>query len=699
MNDRVVKPAALPFLARLINNLPVHVALVVLLGVAAYANTFHAPFQYDDYQSLLELPYLQDLRYLTDWSLAGQYAAEHNFRMRFVGNLTFALNYALHGTDVVGYHIVNLAIHLVNALLVYSLVRLTFRTPFFEIQHSELITQNSKFKIQNFIALFAALLFVAHPVQTQAVTYIVQRLTSLATLFYLACLVLYIKARENFAGQGGTARGVCWYGASLCCAVLAMKTKEIAFTLPVAVSLYEFMFFRGEWKRRAVYLVPLLLTMLVIPLTLIGTYGAPGDSVGQMTRVDSDLSRWEYLCTELRVIVTYLRLLLLPVHQNLIYDYPVYRTLFTPPVFLSFLLLAALFGLAVYLVYKSSSKFQVSGFKFQGSPVTGHQSPVTAFRLIAFGIFWFFLALSVESSVIPIMDVIFEHRLYLPSVGAFIALATCCGMVAKRLGAKRKGWETAVAALAGLIVLALTGATYARNDVWRSQESLWQDVVNKSPGKAAAYQNLGIALYGRGEVARAFACFDRAIAIDPEFAESFINRGTIWAKSGDFARAINDFERAVAVAPELAVAWNNLGLAWSEVGNQERALGYLARSIALDPRYVKPLNNTGLALIRKGEPGKAIPYLDRALSLNRNYDMAYFNRGVAYLESGRPDRAIADLTRAVELNPRLAAAYTRRGQALAQTGARERALDDFRMACENNDENGCRQLQLQRGNR
>ena len=99
--------------------------------------------------------------------------------------------------------------------------------------------------------------------------------------------------------------------------------------------------------------------------------------------------------------------------------------------------------------------------------------------MIAFGIFWFFLTLSVESSVIPIMDVIFEHRLYLPSVGAFIALATCWGMVAKRLGAKRKEWLTAAAALAGLSVLALAGATYARNEVWRSQERLWQDVVNK----------------------------------------------------------------------------------------------------------------------------------------------------------------------------------------------------------------------------
>src|SRR6185369_45006 len=176
-------------------------------------------------------------------------------------------------------------------------------------------------------------------------------------LFYLACIVCYVKARLEIREEGWNRSGILWYGGSLCCALLAMKTKEIAFTLPVVVCVYEFMFLTGEWKRRLACLAPLLLTMLVIPLTLLGAPGGAGDTayqVSQVTRVDSDLSRYAYLCTELRVIVTYLRLLVLPVDQNLIYDYPTYHTLFTPPVFLSFLLLLALFGLAVFLVCKSS---------------------------------------------------------------------------------------------------------------------------------------------------------------------------------------------------------------------------------------------------------------------------------------------------------------------------------------------------------
>jgi len=429
MKDSAVQPAAAPFLSdRLLHPL-VHVVLILLLGLLAYANSFQAPFHYDDYKNMLEVSYVQDLGYLNDWSLVRQYlAGDHGFMMRFVGYLSFALNYALHGDAVVGYHAVNLAIHLVNALLVYSLVWLTLRTPYFETQGSTIDVQDSSsaFSPQplTFLPLFTALLFVSHPVQTQAVTYIVQRIASLATLFCLATVVLYIQARLALDRQGWKGRAILWYAGSFCCALLAMKTKEIAFTLPLAVCIYEFMFFRGKPSRRLICVTPLLLTMLVIPLSMLlltGTGGALGD-VGSATSVGSDLTRAEYFFTELRVIVTYLRLLFLPVNQNLVYDYPVYRTLFTPPVFLSFLLLVALFGLAVYLAYRSRLEVKVSRLETQNSKLITQNLPF--YRLIAFGMFWFFLTLSVESSIIPITDVIFEHRIYLPSVGAFLAFAS-----------------------------------------------------------------------------------------------------------------------------------------------------------------------------------------------------------------------------------------------------------------------------------
>jgi tetratricopeptide (TPR) repeat protein len=421
-----------------------------------------------------------------------------------------------------------------------------------------------------------------------------------------------------------------------------MKTKEMTFTLPLLICLYEYLFLRGKALMRFACLVPLLLTMLVIPLSILAAPDGGGYTVGhaeEVTRVGSDLSRGEYMLTELRVIVTYLRLIFLPVNQNLDYDYPTFHTLFTTQVFVSFLILLALFGLAVYLCYRSanwtSDQQSVSGF---------HSS-----RLIAFGIFWFFLTLSVESSIIPIADVIFEHRLYLSSVGAFIALAACWGVIRQMVGAKVKNAGAITVTLAAVIFLALAGATWARNEVWRTQESLWRDVVKRSPGKARGYQNLGIALFETGDLAGAFACFDKALAIDPEFTEAYINRGTFYAQNGLYDKAIVDFLKSIDIDPLYKEAWNNLGLAWSEMGNQDRAIHSLLKAVALNPDYFQAQNNLGLALTRKGSPGEAIAHFDRAIAINSRYAKAYYNRGAAYLAIGRPNLVGADFRKACAL--------------------------------------------------
>jgi protein O-mannosyl-transferase len=201
-----------------------HAVLIILLGLMIYSNTFHVPFQFDD------LPVIKQSASLPEtFSLSA--FLEGN---RSIGYLSFALNYAVHGLSVEGYHFVNIAIHLTNALLLYILVIVSFITP--------VLRDTVPKDRERAIALVSSLLFVCHPVQTQAVTYIVQRFTSLAAMFYLLSLILYVKAR--------TLSRPAIYVLSLLCAVLAMKTKEIAFTLPFVIALYEAMFFRGAgWKR------------------------------------------------------------------------------------------------------------------------------------------------------------------------------------------------------------------------------------------------------------------------------------------------------------------------------------------------------------------------------------------------------------------------------------------------------------------
>ena len=360
------------------------VLLILLAGCLVYANSFQVPFVLDDQLWIAGNDIIR--------SLANFFGNRQGYDLnppRFVGILTFALNYSCGGLDVFGYHLVNLLVHLGNGLLVYALLGLTFRTPYFlrgksgsefreQVQvkpgangkaQPESSTQSepdfiSVFKSTAFLVpFFAALLFVVHPLQTQAVTYLSQRMTSLATFFYLLSVVLYAKARLGMeqnpdCGFANSAekrppckripRGatpapastrcsrlpvyICFTG-SILAAILGMTTKEMAITLPLAIVLYEASFFRGPWRRRFACLLPLLATLPVVPLHVL-TFSHPGSdllsSVGDQFRAQSNLSRLDYLFTQFRVIVTYLRLLVLPVDQNLDYDYPIYRTLLHP---------------------------------------------------------------------------------------------------------------------------------------------------------------------------------------------------------------------------------------------------------------------------------------------------------------------------------------------------------------------------------
>jgi hypothetical protein len=478
---------------------------------------------------------------------------------RFVAYLTFALNYHFGAFNVVGYHAVNLLIHIMNALLVYALVRLTLRTPLissrfkvqgskFEVQGSSLNIHHSTFNIQHFLPFLVALLFISHPVQTQAVTYIVQRLTSLATLFYLASLVLHVRwrlARE--AGAVFGSRSVLpYYLLSLLMAVLAMKTKEIAFTLPVVVLLYEFSFFGVPDRRKMVLFAPLLLTICIIPLGMISLQQSAGDILSEISTATKDaqhLSRSEYLLTQFSVIVTYLRLLILPVNQNLDYDYPLSRSLLEPRAFLSLSLLMSLFGFAVYLYYHSS----LQSPKVSRSPVPCPQSPL--FRLAAFGIFWFFITLAVESSIIPIRDVIFEHRVYLPSVGFFFAVAALVTVAAGRLRIDTQKACALTVLLTTAAVMALSLATYARNMVWQSGPDLWLDVKKKSPEKDRAYNNLGAYYLLQGRIPDAIRELETASRLNPQALDVHQNLGQAYSRMGRYADAIRAYTAARKIEP------------------------------------------------------------------------------------------------------------------------------------------------------
>src|SRR3990170_4672951 len=495
---------------------------VSIAALLVYFDTINYPFHFDDSRAIVENLWLRDISNF--WPPAGT---------RYVGFLSFALNYAYGGLNAASYHLVNIAVHLANAVLTAALVFTLFRTPALKKAFSDGWTVAA-------IAVTAALVFAVHPVQTQAVTYIVQRFASLATFFYLLSVVSYLKARLEAGEKGTRHRGAALYAIALFSAVLAMMTKETAFTLPFAIALCEVMFFTGAF-RRFYYVLPFLLTLPLIPLNLMASSGYSEDFFGALVDASAPadtISRGAYFLTQSRVMVTYVRLLFFPVRQNLDYDYPVYGSFFEPEVLLSFILLSALFAFAVWLFARS--RRTANGYALLGS----------------FGIFWFFLTLSVESSVIPIKDVIFEHRLYLPLAGAAIGFSSAVFYAAGRLRV-----NAAVAFCLVLIaaVAPLSIAAHKRNLVWRDGITLWRDVVKKSPEKYRGHINLG-----------------RAYAI-----------------AGLFDEAEQEFEKVLSLKPDYATMYYNLGVVYEEKGLADKATAAYAEALRLEPNHQKAADALG----------------------------------------------------------------------------------------------------------
>lgn len=567
----------------------VHISLIVLIGIIVYSNTFHSPFVFDDIPTIAANTLIKDLRYFIEPSSGAALMDFFFMATRYVGMLTFAINYRIDGLNVTGYHIFNLAVHIINALLVYSFVLSSFRTPFLRRSGISGHSQN--------IALFSALIFAVHPIQTQAVTYIVQRFASLVTLFYLLAVVLYIKWRLGTLSPSSNqikvkaevknentnlrAKRYMLYAASLISTILAMETKENAFTLPIMIALYEFMLFEGSIRKRALFLTPYLLTMAIIPtMQIVATtisimpMTEGTDSVHEILSGNlPNISSSAFHFTELAVITTYIRLLALPVRQNLYYDYPIYTSFLSPRVLFSFLFLSAIIGLGIYLFRKS-----------QDRPEN---------RFIAYGIFWFFITLLIESSIILRMP-IFEHRVYLPSAGAIMAAITAAFSAFQKFVLKRQTGIRPLAFALIALILIFSVATVSRNAVWKDELGLWLDVTEKSQGQAMPHLSLGVVYEKRGMHEKAISEFQNALSLDPDYAEAHNNLGLAYAHKGLTDEAENEFIAALQVAPNHAGAHYNLGLIYAFKGSNDKAVIEFEAALKIRPDYAEAHNNLGV---------------------------------------------------------------------------------------------------------
>jgi protein O-mannosyl-transferase len=578
--------------------------VIIFVGGFAYSNTFTVPFQFDDDAYVVNNPTLRTFRYFTSPSeitTLGQQsptsfpiALRSAFMTRIVGHLSLAVNYHLHGLHVVGYHVVNLMIHILNGILVYLILMATLKTEYFSS-----LSFTGTLEPRATIPIACSLLFVSHPIQTQAVTYISQRFTVLAAFFYLLSLLLYIRFRISSPGR----KRPMYYVIGLGSAVAGMLTKEFTFTLPIIIALFEMTFFSGNRRDRIRIIIPFAATLLIIPVLIFiqqGTWNALDSTMRSITAADeTNIPRIHYLLTQSRVIILYIRLLFLPIGQSVDHAVPVYTSPFDLPVLFSFISLLALFSFGVYLYFAAKRKREYPELK-----------------LVSFGIIWFFVTLSVESSVIPLGELVAEYRVYLPSVGMILAVVSLVIYAARRASVIWSQSRGIFYGVLGIAIISLGIGTYLRNTVWASEVSLWEDAAMKSPAKTRPLQNLGMYYSMQGRLAEAEEVLQKAIRIDPRNYELHNNLGIVYRKQGDLDGAIREYSIALQLQPTDPMAHYNIGNIYLAQGNLEGAIQEYQVSIRLAPDYDEAHNNLGIAYERSGKIDAAIMEFKRAISLN-----------------------------------------------------------------------------------
>jgi hypothetical protein len=475
--------------------------LLVAAGLLAYANSLTGPFLYDDALAIVDNPSIRQLwppgpvvRPPTDTPVAG----------RPVVNVTLAANYGAGGLDVRGYHAVNLAIHLVGALLVYGIVRRTLSGP-------RLVDRFGGASAG--VAAAAALLWTVHPLQTECVNYVTQRSESLMALLYLLTMYCAIRA-------GGGRRAPAWHVASVLACALGMATKESMVTAPIMVVLYDWAYRDEPWRhllrRRAGLYAGLAATWAVLAWLMAG--GPRSATVG----FGLGIGAWEYLLNQCAAVTVYLKLIVWP--DPLVLDYGFPLPLSLADVLSQALLLAGVALLAAVLLVRRHPA---------GYPLA-----------------WLLVTLAPTSSVVPIVtEVAAERRMYLPLAGAAALAVSAAWLLVARVPAER--WavrpRAAGAGLVALVALSLTAVTWRRNALYRDPVALWQATVEAVPDNHRAHTNLGAALVAAGRLDEAIERFELALRVKPETPHTGLNLANALAAKG------RD-EQAHAMATD-ALAW------------------------------------------------------------------------------------------------------------------------------------------------
>ena len=607
---------------------------LVAAVLAAYANSLHGAFIFDDVTTIRDNPEVRQL-----WPLWRFLAPAVSQGLTSSGRplvaLSLALNYSLGAHQVEGYHAFNIAVHLLGTLTLFGLVRRTLMAGDWGVSPTR-------------FAFAVALLWVLHPLQTEAVAYIVQRAESNLALFYLA--TLYGFAR--YAGATGLGRTAWACGTVLAC-LLGMACKEVMVSAPLMVLLYDRCFVSGSfaesWRRHRAVLLSLASTWALLGYEVV-VNGNRGGTAGLGAR----LSPWVYFQGQMPAVVHYLRLCLWP--HPLVFDYGLHLDTRAVVVIPSALAVALMLGLI--------------GWALVRRPALGFLGALAV------------AVLAPTSSLIPVAtQVMAEHRMYLPLAAVTVALVALATFAASRILPSRpvlRTWLSA-ALLAGL-ALGAGVFTHRRNRDYRTDEGIWRSAAAAFPGNARSHCNLGYVLSVQGRLPEAMEEFREALRIDPGYGDAENNLGAAFFQMGNLPESVVHYRRALAIDESIAGAHYNLGGSLVRMGQVEEGMAEFTEALRLDPLSPEAHYDLATALATLRRQDEAIPQFEEAIRIRPDYTDAYNNLATAKLETGRVDEAVALYQKTLQLDPGSATAHFNLANILARRSQFAEALAHYHSA-------------------
>ena len=544
-------------------------AAFVVAGLFLFGASFNDPFHFDDVLITNDSNVTNPAR----WS-----HFLNPFHLRQLTFFTFYLNHLVGGDDPAGYHIVNVTLHIANAVLLFVLLRRV---------------------VDRWIAVAAASVFLVHPIQTEPVLYVYQRSVLLACLFSLLALIALAERRH-------------WLAAA--CFFCAFESKESAVAVPLAVAVLVNTVTANDAdgpRGRHLFLQPIraIRGWLLAPYRIVLLAGSAVLSVGAIALLfyrgeatvgigaAAQVSPGQYFLAQTRIVYTYLRLLVFPYPQSLEYEFP-------GPV-----------GIVPLL--------GIVGMILSGWWLARRRES----RIPGLCILSFFALLAPTSSIVPSADAAFEHRLYLPML-AFSLLA--CYLISKL---PRRTWI-------GIAVLCVLGVmTLRRGTVWSSDVALWEDTVQHAPGKARVWFNLGGA-YLKSEPDKARSALLRALELKPDFTEALYDLGVVEQGKENWNMAVAYYQRAVETDALYWPAWNNMGNTLFAMGQHARALDSFQETLRLNHDYWPAQYNVAIVHFISGRYEEALPRLRSVLDWRPDFREARYLLALTLTRAG--DQTAAD---------------------------------------------------------